>query len=317
MPNKGQFESHVLYKALIPGGILFVEKNCLTYCLVEGEAFKKYHDTRLPGTVVKGHAFKVWFDGCNESITSKEEQPTSEYYNYFLGSDPSKWASRVYGAHKITLINIYNKIDIEIFSTQGQFLKYNFIVHPGGNISNIKLRYEGIENLHLEHGNISIPTSLGPMLEEAPISLQDQKTVSSKFNITGSTITYEVNKYDQSKTLIIDPKVVFSTFSGSFADNWGFTGTYDNSGNGYSGGTVYNIGYPVTIGAFQKVFNDGVFVNTSVGEYARDAGILKYRKKRKIAKVSCLFWAPRGVSISLWQSMDSTLPKMASRISLS
>ncbi len=281
MPNKGQFESQVLYKALIPGGILFVEKNCLTYCLVEGEAFKKYHDTRLPGTVVKGHAFKVWFDGCNESITSKEEQPTSEYYNYFLGSDPSKWASRVYGAHKITLINIYNKIDIEIFSAQGQFLKYNFIVHPGGNISNIKLRYEGIENLHLEHGNISIPTSLGPMLEEAPISLQDQKTVSSKFNITGSTITYEVNKYDQSKTLIIDPKVVFSTFSGSFADNWGFTGTYDNSGNGYSGGTVYNIGYPVTIGAFQKVFNDGVFVNTSVGEYARDAGILKYSSDGK------------------------------------
>ncbi len=276
MPNKGQFESQVLYKAQIPGGVLFVEKNGLTYSLLEADVFKKYHDTRNPDIKIKGHSFKVWFEGCNEAISKREELPTTEYYNYYLGNDPLKWATGVYGAHKITLINIYNHIDIEIYSTQGRFLKYNFIVHPGGNVANIKLRYEGIEKLNLLLGNLQIPTSVGIIQEEAPVTFQESRTIASKFTLANNTLSFTINKYDKDKVLIIDPKVVFSTFSGSFFDNWGFTGTYDKNGNGYSGGTVYGIGFPVTFGAFQTVFMGGSNVNTSVGEIARDAGILKY-----------------------------------------
>ena len=63
---------------------------------------------------------------------------------------------------------------------------------------------------------------------------------------------------------------MFGTFSGSSADNWGFTATYDNSGNTYSAGVVFGIGYPTTTGAYQLAFNGGA------GARPCDIGIIKY-----------------------------------------
>jgi hypothetical protein len=38
-------------------------------------------------------------------------------------------------------------------------------------------------------------------------------------------VTFNVEEYDPKETLIIDPSVIFSTFTGSKADNWGYTAT--------------------------------------------------------------------------------------------
>src|SRR5690606_21696571 len=57
--------------------------------------------------------------------------------------------------------------------------------------------------------------------------------------------------------LIIDPTLIFSTYSGSFADNFGFTATYDSKGYLYSGGNVFALGYPTTVGAFQVSYGGG------------------------------------------------------------
>ncbi|MBL8156787.1 MAG: hypothetical protein JNM70_21600, partial [Anaerolineae bacterium] len=48
--------------------------------------------------------------------------------------------------------------------------------------------------------------------------------------------------------LVIDPVVVFSTYSGSNADNFGSTATYDESGHLYGGGSTFGVGYPNTVG---------------------------------------------------------------------
>ena len=39
--------------------------------------------------------------------------------------------------------------------------------------------------------------------------------------------------------LVIDPVLVFSSYSGSTSDNWGFTATYDNLGHAYGGGAQF------------------------------------------------------------------------------
>jgi gliding motility-associated-like protein len=275
IPNKGQFHSNVLYKAQLSSGALFLEKNCITYHFIDGQAIRKYHDTHDTSIVLKGHVLKIWFEGCNENISTREEELTSEYYNFFIGNDPSKWAGGIHGSHKVTLLNIYRNIDVEFFSAQGN-LKYNFIVHPGGDPSVIKLRYEGQDGLSISDGNLQVQTIFGTQKEEAPLTYQDSKPVENAYLLEDKTIKFSIGKYSRRKELVIDPRVVFSSYSGSFADNWGFTGTYDNSGNGYSGGTVYDVGYPVTTGAYQTQYKGGVWVNGPSGELARDCGILKY-----------------------------------------
>ena len=79
-----------------------------------------------------------------------------------------------------------------------------------------------------------------------------------------NTVRFHVSNYSPSATLIIDPTLVFSSFTGSHSDNWGYTATYDESGNFYSGSITLNSipidngnGFPVSLGAFQSVFKGG------------------------------------------------------------
>ena len=84
-------------------------------------------------------------------------------------------------------------------------------------------------------------------------------------------VTFDVKNYDAASTLIIDPQVIFCSFSGSTADNWGFTATYGPDGSMYGGGIVFGSGFPVSPGAFQTVFQGG----NSTGSNAIDIGIIK------------------------------------------
>lgn len=91
--------------------------------------------------------------------------------------------------------------------------------------------------------------------------------------MTDSVVTFKITgKYAKKYALVIDPKLIFSTYSGSIADNWGNTATFDEAGNMYSGGTVFGVGFPTTLGAFQQSFAGG---NQYYG-FGIDIGILKY-----------------------------------------
>ena len=49
--------------------------------------------------------------------------------------------------------------------------------------------------------------------------------------------------------------LVFASYTGSTADNFGLTATYDSLGNLYTGGLIYDVGYPTTLGAYDTSYN--------------------------------------------------------------
>ena len=53
------------------------------------------------------------------------------------------------------------------------------------------------------------------------------------------------------------PGVGIRQFTYSQSDNWGYTATYDGSGNFYAGGISFGTGFPVSTGAFQTAFGGG------------------------------------------------------------
>ena len=55
--------------------------------------------------------------------------------------------------------------------------------------------------------------------------------------------------------MIIDPTEIFFSYSGSTADNWGFTATYGPDGSFYGGGIVFAPGFPTSPGAYDESFN--------------------------------------------------------------
>jgi hypothetical protein len=125
--------------------------------------------------------------------------------------------------------DIYPGVDVRYYS-EGDKLKYDFIVHPGANPYQIKMKYEGPSSVKVKNKNLIIETSLGNVTELSPFTYQQNENgertkVNCSFVTKGQEVMFNIKGYDVSKTLIIDPAIIFSTFTGSSADNWGYTAT--------------------------------------------------------------------------------------------
>ena len=224
--------------------------------------------------MVDGYAIDVTFIGANLQSTPKSFGKSTEYYNYFLGTDTCRWASNAYAYTGFLYSSFYNGIDLKVYSSD-QNVKYDFVVAPYADIAQIAVEYNGAENLAIdEAGDLWIKTPLAEIIEKKPIAYQyiDGKKVfvECRYQLKENRLSFSLSEgYDPCYELVIDPLLIFSTYSGSTADNWGSTATPGENGNLYSAG-VTNPGalggtFPATSGAFQVNYG---------GLY--DVGILKY-----------------------------------------
>lgn len=275
--NEGQWHDNVLYRATIPMGHLYLERSGITYMFWDKQKLIDIHDHKAEADFLNYHVVNVVFEGANAEPSTYTSKPSEDYYNFYIGNDPNKWASGLHSFAKVEYKNVYPNVDLVIDALPLNF-KYSFVVHPGGNVDDIKLRIDGANDVLLRNGDIIITTTLGDIVEEAPYSFQgtgSQETeIPSTFKLEGQHLTFNVSEYDKRLPLTIDPNVVFSSLSGSIVDNWGFTATYDEEGNAYSGGTVYGQNYGASFGAFSRSFSGGSD-NPVTGEIARDCGIFK------------------------------------------
>lgn len=278
--NKNQWPDQVKFGRDIPGGKLYLEKNALTFSLYDTEtvnavfaAHKGDEQAIAVPNKLNCYAYRISF-GNNLNALSRGQKLTSGTYNYFLGSDPDKWASGARAYEAVLYEEIYDAIDLRVYSNGN--LKYDFIVKPGGDVGSIELEYEGVKPKINDKGELNLKTSVGTVTEKKPFAYQyidgEMKTVSCSYSVEKNTLTFEIGEYDKSKELVIDPELVFSTYSGSTSDNFGYTATYDNEGHLYSGSTAFGMGYPVTLGAFQTTWAGG----SGVGLPGTDIALTKF-----------------------------------------
>lgn len=286
--NKGQWNGKVNYRGDFRTGSFFLEKKGFTVLLQRPEDITRLsevthgHDVKSPKDIVNdtftihSFAYNVTFLGASENPVIMPDKPLPTYNNYFIGNDPSKWAGdcKIYTA--VTYKNIYPNIDVRYYSS-GEQLKYDFIVRPGGNPNAIALRYDGPMSLEIKNKELLIGTSAGNVKELAPYSyaagISGREDVNTKYVLRDNVITFDVGKYDPQSTLVIDPQLIFSSFTGSTADNWGYTATPGPDGSLYAGGIVFGTGYPVSPGAFQINYNGGI-PEGAIDGY--DIGIFKF-----------------------------------------
>ena len=256
--NKGQWPAQVLYRAATPGGAVFVEHSAFTYVLRSGGP----EHASNPDAVIapyREHAYRMHFVG-GRSTTSEGAERRAHYVNYFLGDDQSKWASGVPAFGAALLNGVYPGIDLRVEGHEG--LKYEWRVAPGADPASIVLEFEGQEALWVEGGLLFIKTSAGQVVEQRPVAWTEKNgvrvPVACTYRLDGKQLRYDLpGGYDASSPLVIDPTVVFSSYSGSTGDNFGFTATYDDSGHLYGGGMVRSSGYPTTLGVIQANYGGG------------------------------------------------------------
>jgi len=282
--NKGQWDKRIKFLGQVSAGMFSVEQNGFMVVQHKPEDWAKIgelahnHGTsqiaRNSSFTIHSHAYKVEFLNGNKIAEVIPDKPLPGYNNYFIGNDPSKWATdcKVYGG--ITVKEVYPNVDVRYYSNAGA-VQYDLIVKPGADISRIALKYDGADKLELKNRELVIGTSAGNLKELSPYTYQvdegGRKQVNCKYILKNNVVTFDVKGYDKSSTLIIDPSLVFCSFTGSTADNWGFTATYGPDGSMFGGGIVFSGGsFPVSPGAFQTNFAGG-----GGGWGAFDIGIIK------------------------------------------
>ncbi len=222
---------------------------------------------------VRSHAYRVQFLNSLSGAEVVPDRALETYNNYFIGDDPLKWKSHVKIYQLLTYKNIYPGVDIRYYSEAGQ-LKYDLILHPGADLSRIVMKYDGAEKLSVKDKQLIIKTSVGEAKELPPYAYQvmagKRVEVPCAYEVKGDQVKFKTDNYDKNATLVIDPTLVFSSFSGSSVGNWGFTATPGNDGSLYGGGIVFGNGYPTTAGAFQTNFQGGG------GSSGTDIGITRF-----------------------------------------
>lgn len=281
--NQGQWPAQVLAQSQLSQGQLYLERGGLTWNFMDLSAVAAVHGTNIdPADLqgqarIRGHVFKTHFEGANlnAKVFYEEEQITR--YNYFLGQDEALWQGNVPAYAKLIYDDLYPGIDLHFYS-QDFSMKYDFMVEAGADPSTIALRYEGADKLELRNGRLIITTSVNEVIEQAPIAWQNTNAgrvpVACEYQLIGDRLQFVFpNGYDARYPLVIDPILLFSTYSGSTADNFGFTATYDEEGYLYSGSSAFGAGYPLTVGAYQEVWGGGNGQGALVGT---DIAITKY-----------------------------------------
>jgi len=228
VPNQGQWPQGVLYKADVNGGKIWLEEKGILYQFTDysdvHHADFKHKSNGTPQ--IKEQLIYAQFIGANTSFLTSQSSPTPYYYNYFLGNDKNKWASKLYGYNRIEYKNLYNNIDL-IFFEKDQDLKYEYRVHPNANYNDIKIKYKGQDKIKLlKNGNVAITTKIGQIIEQKPYVYQIKNgkiiEIESQFILDENNIlSFNLGNFDNTIELIIDPVLVFATYNGAFTDNFG------------------------------------------------------------------------------------------------
>ena len=217
----------------------------------------------------------IEWENSNPNVQIVAEQKISSYFSYTFKNKTGAEVNENFlaGYEKITYKNLYPNIDVEYVFHPSEGIKYSITLHPGADPSLIKMKYDESKKLAIENGNLTIATELGKIIDHAPITFYGgnvPSVIKSNFVKTGNSISFQLDNYDNTKTVIIDPWTV----TPSFATNWDCVWECEKDG----AGNVYIIGgvTPLQLikynstGAIQWTYNTPYDTTSWLGTFATD-----------------------------------------------
>lgn len=287
--NKNQWNTSIDYMAAIPGGRMMVGAGQFTYSFLDNEKIQQLHDqthdgfseinlTNDNGPRIGGRKVNVNFVNSNSAARPTAANKFVAYYNYFLGDDPGKWASKARAFGEVTYTELYPGIDMQL-KIVGQNIKYDLIVSAEADPTQIVIAYTGARSVVLHNGDLVVDAEYTEIIEKKPIAFQwingQKRFISCEYTLVGDQMSFNFpDGYDPCYELTIDPLLIFSTYSGFTADNWGSSATPGEHGFLYSAGVTNESTFGGDFYAFNSQSEGGPFQLNYGGNY--DVAIYKY-----------------------------------------
>ncbi len=280
-PNRGQLADEkgnllpdILYFGHSIGTDVYLESNKIkfvfTKIIYKEKAVKKTsHEDGAPAIEsVEAARIEMEMVGANTISTIVTENEQTSYTNYHLAHTREKGINGVKSFGKITYKNIYPYIDL-ILESKGTGMEYSFLVHPGGSVSDIKMRWTGNTNQINENTPLTYSCSLGEISESAPVAYlkENKKDIIQVQNLVSKEEddvinSFKVDSYDKTKDLTIDPYFVWGTYFGGNNDDYGIAVSTNPKGEVIITGYTSSSKGLATSGAYLTKFggSDDVFL---------------------------------------------------------
>src|SRR5437773_9448277 len=158
--------------------------------------------------------------------------------NYFIGNDPAKWRTNVPTYARVHYREVYPGIDLVYYGNQRQ-LEYDFVVAPGGDPNRIVLGFQGADRLEVNtQGELVLHVAGRALRQRKPVIYQEidgiRTEIEGRYVLKDAhRVGFQVAAYDQSKPLVIDPVLVYSTYLGGSSDDVGLGIAVDSAGSAY------------------------------------------------------------------------------------
>jgi len=199
------------------------------------------------------------WEGANPSATLIGLDAAEDYLSYNVGENaPLKNINFIKGYKRLLYKNLYPGIDVEYAFHPVGGIKYKIIVHPGADVSQVKMKYSGAEAVLLDEiGNVRLATVFGDIMDNAPLTFYEgnqKEIIPSHFVADGNTISFQLEKFNKRKTVIIDPWTITPTLPNV---NKVYNIEADTSGNAYifGGDSPYRLQKYNAAGVLQWTYN--------------------------------------------------------------
>jgi hypothetical protein len=178
--------------------------------------------------------------------------------NYLVGNDPAGWRTNIATYARVHYTDVYPGIDLVYYGNQQQ-LEYDFVVAPGADPRRIRMAFHGARDVSINaDGDLILSIAGGEVRQRKPIVYQDARGVREPVHgryvmKRGRQVGFELGAYDQSRPLVIDPVLVYSTYLGGSSRDEGNDIAVDANGNAYVGGETVSADFPIVSGAYSSL----------------------------------------------------------------
>jgi hypothetical protein len=280
--NQGQSDAQVKFLSRGNGYSLFLTDRAAVLSLSKGGNSSPHSKANKPGAASEANPTQsdtIEMQLANASPAAKVEgaSPLPGTANYFVGGDPAKWHTSVPTYARVQYTGVYPGIDLVYYGNQRQ-LEYDFVVAPGHSPKPIQLRFAGARKLKLDPGgDLEVIAQNGQIAFHKPVLYQEKdgqrQPVEGSFRLLANNkVAFQIGPYDPSRTLVIDPTLVYSTYLGGSGNATGDNGTsiaVDANGSVYVAGATGSLNFPVTANAVENPIGSGSRLNPTVAFVSR------------------------------------------------
>jgi len=244
--NRGQTDEEVKFISRSAGYMVYLTERAAEFALKTPQ--RKATD-KMPQH--SSEVIRMEFSEANEHPTIEGSDEAITRTNYYKGNQRIE---NIVNYERTVYRELYKGIDAVFYGTQRQ-VEYDFNILPNADPGQIKLNFEGSERVSIDPaGALVIKTENAELVQQKPVAYQiingERREVICQWSLEnkraaneGVKVSFELGDYDRSRSLVIDPVLLYSTYLGGTGFDTVNDIAADPDGNAYLVGDTSSLNF--------------------------------------------------------------------------